>query len=80
MYEVFGKEPRISCLPIEKMLEKYRAQIDEFWLQFHVMLMFFSIEKATRYLVCRPHITTEEVIADTIRWTYENVREKSTQE
>lgn len=80
MYEAFGKEPRISYLPIEKMLEKYGAQIDEFWLRFHAMHMCFSIEKATRDLGYHPHITTEEVIADTIRWAYEDVRKKSPQE
>ena len=60
----------------KKYFMRYGEKVDEFWLRFHAMHMCFTMEKAYRDLGYKPHLTTEEVIENTILWAYDQCKKK----
>ncbi|MBR2364135.1 MAG: NAD-dependent epimerase/dehydratase family protein [Lentisphaeria bacterium] len=76
MGEAFGKKLELHHLSVGEMKAKYGEKVDEFWLRFHAMHMCFTMEKAYRDLGYKPHLTTEEVIENTILWAYDQCKKK----
>ncbi|MBR6374349.1 MAG: NAD-dependent epimerase/dehydratase family protein [Victivallales bacterium] len=63
-----GKKAHINLMPLEEMLEKYKADINETWLRFFACDMCFSIEKARCQLGYNPRHTPEDTIQETAIW------------
>lgn len=67
--DVFGRNAKINCMPLEDMLKKYEGRINAVGLRFLACHMCFSIDKARRDLDYVPEHTPEEAIQETALWT-----------